>query len=82
MHVCKLLIVLDYMNGTIPEGALLKLIEVTFKSTTEAFKVQDARLLRHIVEFFLDVWNQSDNISALEKFTQYDVEVKKLLQVS
>ncbi|KAB0793288.1 hypothetical protein PPYR_12908 [Photinus pyralis] len=79
VHVCKLSIILDYMSGTIPEGVILKLVEVTFRSLTEAFKARDSILLRHIVEFFLDVWDQRRHGDVLNDFSTYDEEFEKIL---
>lgn len=82
VHVCKLLIVLDYMQGNVPNSTFVKLIEVTFKSMIEAFKVNDSILLRHIVEFFLDIKKQNEDSNKLFNYENYDKEVEKLLHVS
>ncbi|KAK4873864.1 hypothetical protein RN001_013224 [Aquatica leii] len=79
VHVCKLLIILDYMNGKVPEGAFLKLIGVTFKSLIEAFKARDSILLRHIVEFFLDMWDHNNHGGVLQNFDNYDSEIDNLI---
>lgn len=54
-HVCKFLIIMDYFNGQVTKEALLKMTQVTFRLTIEAFNVSDAILLRHTVEFFLTI---------------------------
>ncbi|KAF5292722.1 hypothetical protein FQR65_LT11190 [Abscondita terminalis] len=79
VNVCKLLIILDYMNGKVPEEAFLKLIEVTFKSLIEAFKARDSILLRHVVEFFLDMWDQNNYVKVLQNYTDYDKEIDNLI---
>lgn len=70
------------MNGKIPEGAFMKLTEVTFRSVIDAFKARDAVLLRHVVEFFLDMWQQNNHTDTLLNFNNYDGQVLILLQVS
>lgn len=82
MHVCKLLIILDYLNGKVPENTILKLIKVTFKSMIEAFKASDSILLRQIVEFFLDVLKQGSQAEIISSYQYYDREVEKLVEVS
>ncbi|KAF5306252.1 hypothetical protein FQA39_LY08950 [Lamprigera yunnana] len=79
VYVCKLVIILDYMSGKVPEGAYLKLIEVTFKSLIEAFKARDPILLRHVVEFFLDMWNENNHSQILLNFNNYDSEIDNLI---
>lgn len=69
------------MSGSIPEEAFLKLTEMTFKSMVDAFRARDALLLRHTVEFFLDVKKQSPHTEAITNFSTYDNEVEKLLDV-
>lgn len=82
VHVCKLLIILDYLNGKVPESTILKLIKVTFKTMIEAFKASDSILLRHIVEFFLDVLKQGSQADVIASYQYYDQEIEKLLNVS
>lgn len=82
VHVCKLVIILDYMSGSIPEEAFMKLTEVTFKSVIEAFRAKDPLLLRHTVEFFLDVKKHNPNSEAITNYGAYDLEVERLLDVS
>lgn len=82
VHVCKLLIILDYLNGKVPESTILKLIKVTFKTMIEAFKACDSILLRHIVEFFLDVLKQGSQAEIIASYQHYNAEVEKLLEVS
>lgn len=82
VHVCKLLIILDYLNGKVPEDTILKLIKVTFKTMVEAFNTSDSILLKHIVEFFLDVMKQGSQAEIVAGYRSYDVEVEKLLDVS
>ncbi|KAK5641431.1 hypothetical protein RI129_009978 [Pyrocoelia pectoralis] len=79
IHVCKLLIILDYMNGNVPEGVVLKSIEVTFKSLMEAFKAKDYISLQHVAEFSLDMWNNKCHSKVLLNFNSFDTEVDGLL---
>ncbi|KAF5292723.1 hypothetical protein FQR65_LT11191 [Abscondita terminalis] len=81
IHVCKLLIILDYLNGKVPEGVFLKLTEVTFKSLIDAYKARDSILLRQITEFFFDIWNQNDHNKVLQSFSNYDSEIDILISV-
>lgn len=69
------------MQGNLPNSTFVKLIEVTFKSMIEAFKVNDSILLRHIVEFFLDIKKQNEDSNRLFNYENYDKEVEKLLYV-
>lgn len=82
VHVCKLLIILDYLNGKVPEESILKLIQVTFKSMIEAFSACDSILLRHIVEFFLDVLKQSVQAQIVATYQNYESDIRSLLDVS
>lgn len=77
-----MLIILDYLNGKVPESTILKLIKVTFKTMIEAFKASDSILLRHIVEFFLDVLNQGSQAEIIASYQYYDQELEHLLEVS
>ncbi|KAB0793304.1 hypothetical protein PPYR_12924 [Photinus pyralis] len=79
VHVCKLLIILDYMNGKVPEDVVLKSIEVTFKSLIEAFRAKDYILLRHVAEFCLDMWDNNCHSRTLLNFNGYDGDVESLL---
>lgn len=82
VHVCKLLIILDYMNSVIPENHLVKLIDSTFKWLGEAFKQRDAILMRQITEFYLDILQQDREPQTLQSYSNYGEEVKNLLQVT
>lgn len=82
VHVCKLLIILDYLNGRVPEESILKLIQVMFKSMIEAFSASDSILLRHVVEFFLDVLKQSAQAQIVASYQNYEIDVENLLNVS
>ncbi|XP_018319002.1 uncharacterized protein LOC108732610 isoform X2 [Agrilus planipennis] len=79
VHVCKLLIILEYMNGQVPKAAFLKLMEVTFKSLTEAYKARDPILLRHVVEFFLDVSQQGNHMDVILSYENFAIETEKLM---
>ncbi|GJQ81759.1 hypothetical protein Trydic_g306 [Trypoxylus dichotomus] len=79
VHVCKLLIILDHMYGKVPLESLIKLTEVTFKSMIEAFKARNSILLRHIIEFFLDIKMQDGRRNFIMHYEQCDSEVLKLL---
>lgn len=81
VHICKLLIILDYKSGIVPEEALRKLVEVTFKSITEAYKEKNSILLRHVVEFFLDIKKQNGQSHCITNYEHYATEVAKLLDV-
>ncbi|XP_019880385.1 uncharacterized protein LOC109608400 [Aethina tumida] len=81
VHVCKLLIILDYMNSVIPENHLVKLIDSTFKWLGEAFRQRDAILMRQITEFYLDILQQDREPQTLQSYSNYGEEVKNLLQV-
>lgn len=74
------MIILDCLNGTVPDSSYLNLIEITFKSIIEAFKAGDSILLRHSVEFFTDVLKQGQSEKVI-KFDNYNEEVDKLLLV-
>lgn len=82
VHVCKLLTIFDNINGKVPEEVVFKLMAVSFKSSVDAFKLRDSMLLRHIIEFFLDMWKQGAHQEALLRYTDYDSEIEKLLNVS
>lgn len=68
------------MNGNIPDSILLKIVNVTFESVIEAFRIRDAILLRQIVEFFLDVGKQN-SLEDLIKNQRYDQQLTVLLDV-
>lgn len=70
------------MYGKVPLESLIKLTEVTFKSMTEAFKAKNSILLRHIIEFFLDIKMHDGRKNFIMHFERCDVEVEKLLNVS
>lgn len=70
------------MNGKLPIESLIKLTEVTFKSMIEAFRTKNAILLRHIIEFFLDIKLQDGRKNFIVHYEQCDTEVSKLLDVS
>ncbi|XP_022915761.2 protein CIP2A homolog L [Onthophagus taurus] len=80
VHICKLLIICDNLNGKIPEESLLHLTSLTFKSTREAFIEKDIILLRHTVEFFLDIKIQSNQVNFLLSFEPYENELETLLK--
>ncbi|KAJ8916377.1 hypothetical protein NQ315_005075 [Exocentrus adspersus] len=83
-HVCKLLMILDYMNLNmdIPEQILDSVIKQTFLSILEAFKINDAILLRQSVDFFLDVANRYGNCRILEVYKKYEELLTNLLQLA
>ncbi|RZC39779.1 CIP2A, partial [Asbolus verrucosus] len=80
IHTCKLLIILDYMNGDIPESILLKVVNVTFESVIEAFRIRDSILLRQITEFFLDVGKQN-SLEFLAHNESYYQQISQLIEV-
>ncbi|KRT84391.1 hypothetical protein AMK59_1149 [Oryctes borbonicus] len=67
------------MYGKVPLESLVKLTEVTFKSMIEAFKAKNSILLRHIIEFFLDIKMQDGRRNFIMLYEQYDMEVSRLL---
>lgn len=81
VHVCKLVIILNHMDGKVPEDAFIKLVQVTFRTLIEAFKSREVILLRHVIEFFLDVKKQNPHNEGIRKFDSYDVEVDKIIEV-
>lgn len=81
MYICKLLIILEHIHGGIQDCVLVKMIEVTFKTIADAINLNDSISLRHIVDFFMDIYNQNDHRNKLIKFQNYYREVETLLQV-
>ncbi|KAJ8925670.1 hypothetical protein NQ315_009515 [Exocentrus adspersus] len=84
VHVCKLLMILDYMNLNIDKFELVleKVITATFLSILEAFKNNDAILLRQSADFFLDVVNRNGNDRILEVYKKYEEDLTNLLQLA
>lgn len=76
-----MLVILDHMNGDIPESILLKIINVSFESVIEAFRIRDSILLRQIVEFFLDIGKQN-SLEVLVKGRSYNKQLVAVLDVS
>lgn len=48
----------------------------------EAFSASDSILLRHIVEFFLDVLKQSAQAQIVATYKNYENDIESLLDVS
>lgn len=82
VQICKLLIILEHINGEIPEEDILNFISVTFRTIVEAFKFKDLIRMRHIVEFFLDVRCQSNQSKAVAEYDSYYSDVSRVLDVS
>lgn len=82
VHVAKLLIILEFMEGNVPEATFMKLVETTFRSIGEAIKEKNTIMLHHVVSFFLDVKEQSEKSEYIANYQGYDVEIQKLLDVS
>lgn len=77
-----MLIILEHVHGNIPDSTLLKMTQVTFKSIGEAVNAGDSILLRQVVDFFMDIYNQNEHRNTLKNYRDYYLEVERLLQVS
>lgn len=77
-----MLIILEHINGEIPEEDILNFIRITFKTIVEAFKSKDIIRLRHIVEFFLDVGNENNQRKTVSLYDSYFTDVSRVLDVS
>ncbi|KAJ8930918.1 hypothetical protein NQ314_016242 [Rhamnusium bicolor] len=81
IHVCKLMVILDYMHIDIPKHTLVKFVDPTFLSIFQAFKNNDSILLRQIVDFFQDIITQSKDRQVLKDYNQYGDQIEKLLHL-
>lgn len=57
------------------------MIQVTFKSIADAIGACDSILLRHVVDFFMDIHQQHEHRNKLLNFENYYSEVERLLHV-
>lgn len=79
VQVCKLLIILEHINGQVPQEDILNFVRVTFRTIVEAFEGKDLIRLRHIVEFFLEVRGQKNRLDAVALYEQYHGDVLRIL---
>lgn len=77
--MCKLLIILEHINGQVPQEDILNFVRVTFRTIVEAFEGKDLIRLRHIVEFFLEVRGQKNRLDAVALYEQYHGDVLRIL---
>lgn len=82
VHIFKLLIILENINGEVPKKDILKFIVATFESVASALKNRDVVLLRHVVDFFIDVKNQQKQRAAFAEFEHYRPNIEKLIGVN
>ncbi|KAK4876580.1 hypothetical protein RN001_009086 [Aquatica leii] len=75
IHVCKLFIILDCFHDDASEDVFLELIELTFESSIVVFKTRDSMLLRHVIEVFTDVWDQSNHVQVFQNFKNYNNKI-------
>ncbi|XP_017785577.1 PREDICTED: uncharacterized protein LOC108568798 [Nicrophorus vespilloides] len=88
INVCKLMIILDRSDiyEPVPEETFVKLISATFQSVLDTLRVQDAILMRSIVEFFLDVKQQNNGSDSnilnifTNIYTNYKSDVELILE--
>lgn len=73
--------ILEHVNGEIPDDLILNFINVTFNSIIEAFTANDVVKMRHTAEFFIDVKNRGNQNNELTHFN-YHPEILRIINVS
>lgn len=69
LQVCKLMMVIDELSGSVPDGDILTFVKVSFRRIRKAFTLGNANLMRHIVDFFRDAKENEHGRNVLLTYT-------------
>lgn len=71
VQVYKLLLLLEHVSGQIPEVDVNSLIDVTFNVLEEGLKTNNTFVLRHAVDFFIDISEHSHWKNSVNNYSKY-----------
>lgn len=79
VQCCKLIIIMESTNNSIPAGHILEFVAMTFSSIVTALKDRDVLLLRHIVDFFVDASQAEHSKAVIVNYQNYGTDIEKIL---
>lgn len=79
VQVYKLLLVLEQVSGQIPDVDVNNLIDVTFTVLEEGLKLKNVFVLRHAVDFFIDISEYSRWKNSVLEYNGYIYFIFKML---
>lgn len=80
VQVYKLLLVLEQVSGQIPDVDVNNLIDVTFAVLEEGLKLKNVFVLRHAVDFFIDISEHSRWKNSVLEYDGYKTNLIKILE--
>ncbi|XP_060862831.1 uncharacterized protein LOC132939589 isoform X2 [Metopolophium dirhodum] len=80
VQVYKLLLVLEQVSGQIPDVDVNNLIDVTFVVLEEGLKLKNVFVLRHAVDFFIDISEHSRWKNSVLEYNGYKTNLIKILE--
>ncbi|XP_050419664.1 uncharacterized protein LOC126832775 [Adelges cooleyi] len=81
VQVYKLLLVLEQVSGQVPHVDVNHFIDVTFAVLEEGLKLQNVCVLRHVVDFFVDICDHSHWKDSVVTYSNYKSKLTSLLQI-
>ncbi|XP_003247737.1 uncharacterized protein LOC100576041 [Acyrthosiphon pisum] len=80
VQVYKLLLVLEQVSGQIPDVDVNNLIDVTFVVLEEGLKLKNVFVLRHAVDFFIDISEHSRWKNSVLEYNGYKTNLINILE--
>ncbi|XP_060834763.1 uncharacterized protein LOC132917839 [Rhopalosiphum padi] len=80
VQVYKLLLILEHVSGQIPHVDVNNLIDVTFVVLEEGLKLKNVFVLRHAVDFFIDISEHARWKNYVLEYDGYKTNVIKILE--
>uniref|UniRef100_A0A2H8TVK4 Protein CIP2A n=1 Tax=Melanaphis sacchari TaxID=742174 RepID=A0A2H8TVK4_9HEMI len=80
VQVYKLLLILEHVSGQIPQVDVNNLIDVTFVVLEEGLKLKNVFVLRHAVDFFIDISEHSRWKNSVLEYEGYKTNLIKILE--
>ncbi|XP_050542983.1 uncharacterized protein LOC126906419 [Daktulosphaira vitifoliae] len=81
VQVYKLLLVLEQVSAQIPHVDVNHFIDVTFAVLEEGFKQKNVCVLRHVVDFFVDICDHSHWKDSVLLYTNYEIKLRSILNI-
>uniref|UniRef100_A0A1B6KG02 CIP2A N-terminal domain-containing protein n=1 Tax=Graphocephala atropunctata TaxID=36148 RepID=A0A1B6KG02_9HEMI len=81
VQVCKLVMVLDNLSGSVPDAQILSFVQVSFLRVHKAFNSGNVSLMRHIVSFFRHAKRSDHGRKVLLTYPTYPEDTKNLINI-